>query len=267
MEKAATPPAAAPHPPAGAKSTQPAPRADGTVVVGASRSGDVLRMEFPFTAPAAAAAFRHGEMFLLVFDTDARIDVSALTEQGGAVIRRVTRGQDGEAIVRIRLGRPQLTSLDTHGPAWLVTVGNTVTVPTIPLGAARTVVGKNLANIAIPFDQPAKVHQIKDPDVGDRLMVITAPGPARGFMRQQEYVELEMLASSHGVVVRPIADDIAAELDAGRIIVSHPSGLSLSTAISEEQQEAATAGGTSFRTMTFDPQMWGFDRKSNFNAR
>ncbi len=262
-------PAAAAEPPANAQGMLPAPRADGTVVVGVTRSADVLRMEFPFTAPAPAAAFRRGEMLWLVFDTDAGIDVSALIEQGGTIVRnaRVTRGKDGEAIVRIRLGRPQLASLDTDGPAWLVTIGDKVTVPTTPLGAARTVIGQSRANIVIPFEQPAKLHQIRDPDIGDRLLVITAAGPARGFVRRQDFVELEVLASSHGVVVHPIADDVTADLDEAKIIIGRPDGLSLSTAISGKQQEAAIAGGASFRTMTFDPQMWGFDRKADFNAR
>jgi len=265
----ASPAAEAPANPPADANRQPVPKADGAVAVAVHRSADAVRMEFPFTAPAAAAVFRRGDVLWLVFDTDARIDVSALVERGGTVIRsaRVTRGKDGEAIVRIRLGRPQLASLDTDGPAWMVTIGDTATVPTAPLGAARTVVGKNRANIIIPFDQPAKLHEIKDPDVGDRLLVVTASGPARGFIREQDFVEFEMLASSHGVVVYPIADDVAVELGSAKITISRPGGLSLSTAISGKQQEASIAGEASFRTMTFDPQMWGFDRKADFNAR
>src|SRR5690606_19111943 len=174
--------------------------------------------------------------------------------------------QDGEAIVRIRLNRPQLVSLDTDGPAWMVSVGDTIAVPTVPLGAARSIVGKDRAEIIIPFEQPARLHEIRDPEIGDRLLVVTALGPARGFVRDQDYVEFQMLASSHGVVVRPIADDVTAALAPVRVTVSRPGGLSLSTAISAKQQ-AVLSGGMSFRTMTFDTQIWGFDRKANFSAR
>ena len=148
--------------------------------------------------------------------------------------------QDGEAIVRIRLERPRLASLDADGPGWIVNIGDTVTVPTRPLGIARSIVGKGRASIAIPFEDPRKIHRLNDPDIGDRLMVITALGPARGFLKAQDFVELRALPSTHGVVVQPIADDITAELAVDKITIGRPGGLSLSsTALGSQQQVRA----------------------------
>ena len=52
------------------------------------------------------------------------------------------------------------------------------------------------------FEQPRAMHQIVDPDIGDRLMVITAMGPARGFLKPQDFVELRALANRPEVGLR-----------------------------------------------------------------
>ena len=48
---------------------------------------------------------------------------------------------------------------------------------------------------------------------------MTALGPARGFVKAQDFVEFRALASTHGVAVQPLADDLSAELAADKIVV------------------------------------------------
>ena len=172
------------------------------------------------------------------------------------------RAEDGAAIVRFKLARPRTAGVVADGPSWILTIADIATAPTQPLGIARSVVGKNRASIAIPFDGPRAIHNIKDAEVGDRLMVVTALAPARGFLKAQDFVELRTLPSVHGVVVQPIADDVTAELSADKVTISRPDGLSLSPTSLGQQQVAI-----SFRAYTFDTQLWGFDRHSPFNAR
>jgi tetratricopeptide (TPR) repeat protein len=93
-------------------------------------------------------------------------------------------------------------------------------------------------------------------------MVVTGLGPARGFLKVQEFVELLVLPSTHGVSIQPIADDITAELSADKITIGRPAGLSLSATALGQQQVAVN-----FRAFTFDTQVWGFDRDAPFNAR
>ncbi len=122
-------------------------------------SGDNLRIELPFAVPTASAVFRRADMVWMVFDTDAKIDLSALTGSN-LTIRHVEqeRGPDGEAILRMKLARPRLVSLEADGPSWVINIGDTVTIPSRPLVVARSIVGKNRASIAIPFSHPAKIH-------------------------------------------------------------------------------------------------------------
>lgn len=242
-----------------------APKSDPTAVVaGIQQSGSALRIDFPFASPTPAAAFRRADMLWLLFDSDKKIDIAALTADKDSGIRsaKLERGADGEAIIRIRLARPRLVSLAADGPGWVVTVADAVTIPTQPLTVSRSILGKSQASIAIPFDGPGRLHVLKDLDVGDSLMVVTGLGPARGFLNRQDFVELRALTSTHGIVVQPVADDVMADLEADRVTFSRPGGLSLSPTTQAEEQIAST-----FRSLTFDPQTWGFDRQAPFVQR
>lgn len=247
-----------------AERKRPAPNPDAPVVVELRQSGGTLQAEFPFAVETPAAVFHRADMLWLVFDSAAKIDLAALTTDTSQVIRSAAleRGADGAAIVRIKLERPRLVSLQADGPGWIVSIGDTVTVSSRPLVMARNNVGKNRASIAIPFDNPRKIHVLTDHDIGDRLLVVTALGPARGFLKEQNFVELRALPSTHGVVLQPLADDVAAELADDKITITRPGGLSLSpTAIGQPQL------ASNFRALSFDTQLWTYDRQAKFNAR
>ena len=261
----ATAPAPAPNPVEAAAAPAPAkPDPSLGLAVGLQQSGNTLRLEFPFAAPTPAAVFRRADTVWLVFDTAKKFNLAALTAEAGNGIRsaKFQQGADGEAIVRIKLARPRLVSAAVEGPGWAITIGDAVTIPTQPLSIARAVFGKFRTNLSIPFERSGKLHFLRDPDVGDRLMVITALGPARGFLKRQDFVELHALASTHGVVVQPIADDLTAELETDRITIGRPNGLSVSSTTAGEKELASA-----FRSLTFDPQTWGLDRQAPFTAR
>ena len=256
----------APAKSATAERQRPAPNPDGPVVVGLQASGDSLRVEFPFAVETPAAVFQRADILWLVFDSSAKIDLAAFNADTGHAIRSAAleRGADGEAIVRIKLERPRLVSLAADGPGWVVTIGDTAAGPSEPLVIARNIVGNNRASLAIPFDHPRKLHAVTDRDMGDRLLVITALGPARGFLRAQNFVELRALPSAQGVVLQPLADDVSAELAVDKIIVTRPGGLSLSpTAIGPQGQQMAS----NLRALSFETQLWTYNREANFNAR
>ncbi len=246
------------------KFAQPAPDPRTAVAVELHRAGEGLRLEFPFAVATPAAVFHRADLLWLVFDSAARIDLAALTHDPDSGIREagVARTKDGAAVVRLRLARPRLASVMTDGPSWIVTIGDSATVPTKPLTIARSIAGKNRASIAIPFGNPRAIHRITDPAVGDRLLVVTALGPARGFLKSQEFVEFRALPSVQGVVLQPLADDLSAALAADKITVSRPGGLALSPTAIGQQRLA-----TSFRALTFDTQLWGFNRNAKYNAR
>jgi len=255
--------------PAVAASGDAAPRAPSregkagdTVAAELSRQGADLKLSFAFPAPTAAAVFQRTDALWIVFDSKAAIDLSALADEASRTIRgsELIRTPEAE-IVRIRLDRPHLASVATDGTAWTVTLGDTVAEPMHALEIARNLVGPNRSSVTVPFAEPHQSLRFDDPETGDKLFVVTAFPPARGFISEQDFVEFHVLASTHGMVVEPIADDISVELAPDKVMVSRPGGLALSPSLH------SVLHGHGLRPVMFDSQLWGLDRESTYGER
>jgi tetratricopeptide (TPR) repeat protein len=255
------------EPPAETVPPPPATAAgDGAAMVGATRSTDGLNLTFSFATATPAALFRRADTLWLVFDATKPIDVEPIRSKGGSIISEVSRlPLDKGQAIRIRLSRPQLPSLtgdeQPGGVTWTLTFADAMRTPTQPLVAIRNIVDPALANVVVPLSKPGLLHRLVDPDAGDTLMVVTAPPPVRGFIKRQDFVELSLLESIHGVAVRPNSDDITAEVGSDRIILGRPGGLTLSSADFGAERAAAAA------RPIFDPDEWRKNTGENFIAR
>ena len=234
----------------------------GSVAAGVRHQGDSLQVTFPFSAPTPAAIFRRAGALWLVFDTRNAIDVSALAADPSSIVRYAqgTALPDGY-IVRMALDRPRLVSATADGNNWTVTIGDKIAEPTIPLAMSRSMSDTARPTIVVSLEDARELHRIADPDTGDSLLVVTALAPARGFIKPQDFVEFRALASTHGIALQPLADDVQVEVSSNNIVIGRPSGLTLSGG------GASARGTAAYRPMIFDPQLWGFDRQSNLTQR
>jgi tetratricopeptide (TPR) repeat protein len=250
-------PAAAPSP--------AAPRA-GKSVVEAQRDSDGLRVTFAFPAATPAALFRRADTVWMVFDTLDAIDVEPIRAKAGSLISDVTRMplETGQA-VRFRLNRPQMPALESddrsRGTGWTLTFADRVQKPPLPLSVVRNISQPALANVSVPLANPGELHKLVDPDAGDTLWVVTAPPPTRGVIKRQDFVELSLLESIHGVVVRPNADDVKAEVGADKVMLGRPGGLTLSSA------DVAAERATAAVKPLFDADEWRKNQSENFIKR
>jgi tetratricopeptide (TPR) repeat protein len=233
-----------------------------SVVVELARTEDGVAIVFPFDKPTPLAAFRRADALWLVFDSAKPFDLSAFRDDTSRSIRSVQALSlpEGQA-VRIKLERPRLVNVASDRGTWTVTLGESVPETTKPLSLSRNLIAPSRANVSIPFEKGHTLHRIADPDIGDVVFAITALGPVRGLVKAQEFLEFRALASTHGVVIQPIADDVQVELLQERIVVGKPGGLILSSAAPPDRKSPGT------RPQIFDPQLWGFDRESNFTER
>ncbi|OCK54078.1 tetratricopeptide repeat protein [Bradyrhizobium sp. LMTR 3] len=235
-------------------------------VVEARRDSDGLRVTFSFAAPTPAALFRRADTVWLVFDQTKPVDIEPIRSKGGAIIGDVSRLPlaKGQA-VRIRLNRPQIPSLESEGRAngaeWTLTFADRGQTPPLPLMVLRNITDPALANVTVPLANPGAMHRLVDPDAGDTLWVVTAPPPTRGLIKRQDFVELSLLESVHGVVVHPNSDDINAEVGADKVMLGRPGGLTLSSA------DVAAERATAAVRPLFDADEWRKNREEKFLAR
>jgi tetratricopeptide (TPR) repeat protein len=268
VEKAAPtadkPPEAAPSPAAGrvvVEGSAPRKPTD-PVKVEMLRQGDNIKLVFPFVAQTPAAVFRRADTLWVVFDSANDIDLSVLNSDTSGTVRNVVVGRsDGGQVLRIKLERPRLTSMSAEGYTWSVTIGDVALTPTKPLSLTRSILGAQRAAAIVAFDDPQKLHRLSDPDVGDTIFAVTGYGPARGFVKTQDFVEFRALASIHGIAIQPLADDVTVEVALDKVVIGRPAGLVLSAG-----GQASKRSGN-YRAQVFDSQLWGFDRQTPFVAR
>ncbi len=194
------------------------------------RIGNTVRVVFPFAEPISAAVFRRHDSIWLVFDSADPIDVRGMRSvlAGDADEVTVTPG-DGWQSIRVDLTRQSLATIGVDGSSWVLTIGDTILEPSRPLVIERSVRGDGGTVLSVPFQRPQHLREIADPFAGDRIMVVTAYGPARGLIKPQSFVELDALMSAHGLAVARKADDVKLTLDGDSIRIERPHGLHLSS--------------------------------------
>jgi tetratricopeptide (TPR) repeat protein len=253
-------------PPAESKPAGKAASTDKAASVEAQRDSDGLRVTFSFAAPTPAALFRRADTVWMVFDTSAPVDIDPIRAKGGAIVGDVSRMllENGQAI-RIRLNRPQMPSFESddrsRGTSWTLTFADRVQKPPLPLTVVRNITDPALANVSVPLANPGRLYRLVDPDAGDALLVVTAPPPTRGFIKRQDFVELSLLESVHGLIVHPNSDDIKAEVGADKVMFGRPGGLTLSSA------DVAAERATAAVRPLFDPDEWRKNQSENFLTR
>ena len=196
------------------------------------RQGDNLRLVFPFAAPTPAAVFQRADTLWLVFDTTAKLDVGVLGNDPSRTIRSATVDARGRGAGRAPQARTAAARQRRAAgrPAGRSRSATRCRARPSRSSVARNIVGPGRTSVTIPFDDPRQVHWLNDPDIGDTLLVVTGLGPARGLIKTQDFVEFRALASAHGVVIQPFADDLKAELSADKVLLGRPGGLTLSDA-------------------------------------
>ena len=123
----------------------------------------------------------------------------------------------------------------------------------------RNIADPALANVSVPLPKAGLLHRLVDPDAGDVLMVVTAMPPARGFIKRQDFVEVSLLESIHGVAIRPNSDDVTAEIASDKVILGRPGGLTLSPA-----DTGAERASTAVRPI-FDLGEWRKNQEGSFH--
>jgi predicted negative regulator of RcsB-dependent stress response len=229
------------------------------VTVDARLTSDDFRLTFPFASPTPAAVFRRSDSVWLVFDTDQPIDASAIKREGAWIVADATPVDlpKGRAL-RIRLNRPQLATLTGDERAWTLILADKAQSPPQPLNVTRNMTDPSRASVGVSLAKPGQIHRFNDPDAGDQLLVMTAGGPVRGFMRRQDFVEFALLESIHGVVIQQKSDDLTAGVASDTLILSRPGGLTLSTAMTAPDR------ATSIVRPVFDVTEWRTFQNAEF---
>lgn len=227
-----------------------------------------LRLSFPFAKPVSSAVFRRGRTVWIVFDSDTKLDDAALRRAVGNRIVDVRHVRSGRMqYYRLKLSRPWLTYVSKNENAWLVRIGDMVIGKTQHLAMQRALRSDKRSLIRIKLDKPGRVHWLTDTDIGDRIAVTTAFGPPRAIAKPQDFVEFTALATSHGIAIRPHADDIAVRLRLDELLITRHKGLTISAGHAHQYVPGRKALSKRGRVGFLDFQKWRVAQPAQLSDR
>lgn len=192
--------------------------------------GSTVRVVFPFERDVPAAVFRRGDTLWMMFDTARAITPPNGDEKLDGIASAFEVMAAGTTqVVRMDLARDRLATLGSEGRAWVLSLGDVLLAPTEPVTLDRRLNLDGVYEMTANLARPAEVHEFRDPFVGDVLQVVTAYPPARGVMRQLDYVDFDALRSVHGLVIRPEHGDVDVHLESQAAVITAPNGLIVSS--------------------------------------
>ena len=207
-----------------------------------STIGNTVRVAFPFAQDTAAAVFRRGDTVWMVFDTNQSISDAPPSEALSSIatsLKVVTAGET--KVVRLDLAADRLATLGSEGKAWVLSLGDVLLNATEPLALDRSRREDGQYEMTADLQRPGKVHVLRDPVVGDTLRVVTVMPPARGLTRELRYVDFDALQSAHGLVIKPLNDNLDVTITDKVALIRSKDGLTLSSADSARTLDAGTA--------------------------
>ncbi len=224
-----------PKPPEGPQAPPAAPKVDPTPAGGVVRmEGEIVQgqvlLHFPWKAPLGAAAFRRGESVWLVFDTEAKLDVSKAPAETSMFKGLTVVNGSGYSAVRVASPSVATVKAFADGSTWTLALGPGVQKPAAPIKAERDSDSPAPA-LRAQVSGATKSLWLDDPVVGDRIAVVTALGPSKGVPGRRGYVDFALLPSAQGLAFEPAVTDLGVALDGEWVRISRPKGLDISTVV------------------------------------
>ncbi|MCX7685973.1 MAG: hypothetical protein N2Z67_11975 [Acetobacteraceae bacterium] len=142
----------------------------------------------------AAAAFRRGDWLFAVFDSERRLDLSAL--RGDAVFGHAEAvPHPGATVLRLPLAPPAVLVLSRQGTEWRIE-------PRREAPPARSVVIEAdpgpPAQLALRAAAPGRVVPLTDPETGLPLLVATVAEPGQAMAAGRRLPQLDLLPTTLG---------------------------------------------------------------------
>lgn len=217
----------------------------GGVPVALLRDGEATELRYGWRVSTPAAVFYRAGYLWVLFERGLPLDHSAVTQalqtNGAGAIKGVFPFQDPDhTIVRYRMERPGAVTVARVGNEWRVHMGPLAVAPKLVLAPERRDSSEG-AILFVGADQVGGRIQVTDPEVGDQLDIMTLGDDGRGLASDRLTVDVELLASAQGVVVRPLSSDLRIARVARGVSIGSKDGLKLSASLLEGRMEAGAS--------------------------
>ncbi len=179
--------------------------------------------------PVGAAVFQRAGFVWAVFDKRAPIDLAPLREAGRGIVSNLEQLPIGNAtVLRMVPGSGFSPFARRDGTNWVIDFrrGKSRAEIQIPIDIDPDAEGG--ARVLFPAIDIGGVIRLPDPEVGDLIQVATVQASGQGVNGQRAYPEFQILASTQGIAVVGLNDDLEIEKEAAGLAMTVPGGLHVS---------------------------------------
>ena len=219
----------------GAQAAIPAPAAQDANASGpfafapqlTSESGQSsLRFDWP--TPTAAAVYRRGSALWIVFGNAANLNLDPMRAKSEGVLSAIDAVPAGTGTaLRIVTADGLNPSVRRAGNSWIVDLKNAATAPDAPITVDPRP-GATIPSVDLHVHQASTPLTIKDPILGDKLVVVPVAELGRGVDSTRSFVDFRLLTTQQGIAIRPNTDDLTVIPDSETVEIARPNGLVLS---------------------------------------
>ena len=193
-----------------------------------SASDNSASLRFDWPVAVGAAIFRRGGDVWIVFGLPTTLDLAEPRAQGQQTLSALTQLAVKDAtVLRIEPSAGLVPSARRAGTAWIVDLKPQAASAVAPI-AAEVHPDASPSDVEFRVRQASKPVALADAEIG-RLMVVPVSELGRGIDAPQQFVDFRTLASVQGLVLSPIADDVAVHVESDGVEVTRPGGLDLSS--------------------------------------
>lgn len=199
-----------------------------TVLVGFDKEAHGLDLEFPWSGEVGAAIFRRAGHLWVLFDSPATFSFRLLSEKMPVIEDAEQIPVPGHALARFRLSGEYKPRVKVEDGTWIVSLGASGG-PSDPVDVTSQYSADVGAHLMVPDEGAGAEVVIADPEVGDQLFVVPLATVGRGVAPPRRMIDLEMLETAQGIVVRPIADTVAVRSLRAGVEITNLAGLNIGT--------------------------------------
>lgn len=240
------------------------------VPVTAQNLNDAVSLRFNWEEQVGAVAFTRGGYLWVGFDRPARFDTSGV---GAATAEIGGRAEQVPVAVGSVLRMPVVDGISPRvwrdGNAWVFDLQAQTARPDVALRVDAQMVSPQGPRLFVPVEGAGETILIQDPEVGDRLFLIPVTPLSRGVDGDRNYVQVSLLSSVQGIVVRPRTSLIEIRLLPDGVAIAIEGGMQLSGPVARSAEDPF--GGARFDGMArglppgriFDMSNW---RRGTENA-
>ena len=197
----------------------------------ASADGKLTRdgavMVFPGASRKGSAVFIRGMTAWIVLQDAPALDAARLKTQLGTFPDQVDASTgNGVSVLRLTLKQPEEIAAYADGSNLKVVIAPVINPNATAIGFARNQDDATHSSLSTLLPGATRTIELVDPVAGDQLILVPAAA-GRAMLNERSYVEFQAFSTASGLVLSPYVDDLSVTVDATRVTVTHPGGLSL----------------------------------------